>query len=80
MLAAVSWPPPHFPRDTRLALLADVTEAKARRHLQGDPERAAAQAKRDRANAYTNARARTMADATTCEHRSCMPGRCAYPQ
>jgi hypothetical protein len=78
MLAAVSWPPPHFPRDTRLALLADVTEAKARRHLQGDPERAAAQAKRDRANAYSNGLRSWMANATSCEHRLCMPGRCAY--
>jgi hypothetical protein len=32
----------------------------------------------DKANAYSNALARTMANATTCEHRSCMPGRCVY--
>jgi hypothetical protein len=31
-----------------------------------------------KANTYSNALAATMANATTCEHRSCMPGRCAY--
>jgi hypothetical protein len=33
-----------------------------------------------KANAYSNVLAATMANATTCGHRSCMPGRCAYTQ
>jgi hypothetical protein len=78
MLAAVSWPPPHFPRETRVALLADVTEAKARRDVQSDPERAAAQAKRNCDNAYSNGLRSWMAAATTCEHTSCLPGACGY--
>jgi hypothetical protein len=31
-----------------------------------------------KANAYSNALAATMANATTCGHRSSMPGRCVY--
>jgi hypothetical protein len=31
-----------------------------------------------KANAYSNALARWMANVVPCEHRSCMPGRCAY--
>jgi HK97 family phage prohead protease len=80
MLAAASWPPPHFPRETRLRLIRGVAEAKARRELAGDPARVRAQARRDRDNAYGNAMARTLArlERERCGHRSCMPGRCAY--
>ena len=35
-------------------------------------------AKWEKANGYSNALARVMANATLCEHRSCVPGRCAY--
>jgi hypothetical protein len=31
-----------------------------------------------KANAYSNALAATMANATSCEHRSCLPGACVY--
>jgi HK97 family phage prohead protease len=55
MLAAASWPPPHFDRETRLALIRGAAEAKARRELAGDPERAQAQRRRDQANDYSTA-------------------------
>jgi HK97 family phage prohead protease len=80
MLAAASWPPPHFPRETRLALIRAGAESKARRELAGDPARARAQARRDCDNTYSNVLARTMArlERERCGHRSCMPGRCVY--
>lgn len=62
MLAAVSWPPAHFGRETRLALLAGAAQAKAARELAGDPERARARARWERENAYSTALAEWMAD------------------
>jgi hypothetical protein len=54
LLAAVSWPPPGlFDRETSLALIRGAAETKARREIEGDYERARAQARRDQANAYS---------------------------
>jgi hypothetical protein len=55
-------------------------EAWAMRQPPPQPEDPTARqrAQWERNNAYSNALARTMANATTCGHRSCMPGRCAY--
>jgi HK97 family phage prohead protease len=62
MLAAASWPPPHFDRETRLALIRGAAEAKGRRELAGDPERAQAQRRRDQANDYSTAMHRWFAE------------------
>jgi hypothetical protein len=61
LLASVSWPPPSIDRESRLALLAGAAEAKARRELAGDPERAREQARRDQDETYCLDLARWMA-------------------
>jgi transposase-like protein len=73
-------PPGLFSRETSLELLEHRTAAKAARDLQGDPERARVQARRDQLNEYTNRLRETMTRlaATKCPHPSCMPGMCAY--
>jgi hypothetical protein len=52
MLAAAAWPPPSIDRESRLALIRGAAEAKARRELAGDPQRAREQARRDQDNRY----------------------------
>jgi hypothetical protein len=61
LLAAVSWPPPSIDRGSRLALLERTAAAKAARDLDGDPERARAQARWDQANRYSSGLAEWMA-------------------
>jgi HK97 family phage prohead protease len=53
LLASVSWPPAHFGRETRLALLSGAAQAKAARHLAGDPERERQRARWERDNRYS---------------------------
>lgn len=52
LLAAASWPPRHFDRATRLALIQGAAEAKAHREDEGDPVRERAQRRRDFDNRY----------------------------
>jgi hypothetical protein len=80
MLAAASWPPPSFDQDMRLALIRAAAEAKSRREVEGDPVRAAALARSDRDNAYSNALAATMTRlaAAKCEHPNCLRAACRY--
>ncbi|HEY3090742.1 MAG TPA: HK97 family phage prohead protease [Jatrophihabitantaceae bacterium] len=80
MLAGLDWPPRDWPRDMRLAVVNGAAEAKSRRDVQSDPVRAAALARRDRDNDYSNALAATMTRlaAAKCEHPNCLPGSCVY--
>ena len=61
LLAAASWPPRHFDRETRLALLRGAGEAKARRELAADTGRARERARRDQDNRYSSDLAAWMA-------------------
>jgi hypothetical protein len=78
MLAAASWPPRHFDRATRLALLTGAAQAKAHHELEGDYERQRVQARREQQNRYSSGLAAWLASATVCGHGSCLPGACKY--
>jgi hypothetical protein len=64
MLEAASWPPPHFDRETRLALIRGAADAKAVRQAPADDGEARRRARWEKANEYSYALARTMA---TCK-------------
>jgi HK97 family phage prohead protease len=53
MLAAASWPPPHWDRDLRLSLITELAELKAAREVDADAERARVRARWERQNAYS---------------------------
>jgi hypothetical protein len=61
LLAAASWPPQHWGRELRLSLIRGAAEAKARREIEGDYERARAQARREQQNRYSSDLAAWMA-------------------
>ena len=83
LLEAASWPPQSWPRDLRLDLIRGAAEAKARRELKGDPERAREQARWAADNAYSNGLRASMArghDRAGCGCQRCrwdIPG-CVY--
>ena len=65
--------------DRRLAELEQW--ALSQRYQPPDPQQQAAavsRARRDRDNRYANAMSAWKSSVQTCEHRGCMPGRCAY--
>jgi Escherichia/Staphylococcus phage prohead protease len=82
MVDAAGWPPPELANllgvEGAHALLEDAARRRALRHAEDDPERAQAQARRDRDNAYSNGLAAWMANAVDCGHRSCLIGACKY--